>query len=259
MSEQRAETARDVRLAARAGFEGLTVGRARGFVQANLFLLPADCADAFEAFCHANAQACPLLERGGAGQPTLPALGTDIDLRTDLPAYRIHRGTSVERAADLHAVWRDDLVPFAVGCWFGAEAALAAHGIRMRHVELGIQGPLFRTGRQAVARDRFAGPLVVSMRPFAAADVEVVTRVTAKLPRSHGAPLHVGDAAALGIPQIDTPDWGEALLPEPGEVAMFWACGLTALAALEAASLPFFITHAPGAMLVTDLREENLP
>jgi uncharacterized protein YcsI (UPF0317 family) len=256
MSERHAETANDLRMAARAGFEGLTVGRARGYVQANLFLLPAGWADEFEAFCRANSQACPLLARGEAGVPTLSGLGADIDLRTDLPAYLIHRHGRTDRVTDLSAVWRNDLVPVAVGCWFGAEAALAARGIRMRHVELGLQGSLFCTDRSALPVGRLFGPLVVSMRPFAAEDVAAVTHITAMLPLSHGAPVHVGDAAVLGISRVDTPDWGEVLLPEAGEVSMFWACGLTALAALQAADVPFFITHAPGAMLVTDLREE---
>jgi len=86
-----------------------------------------------------------------------------------------------------------------------------------------------------------------------------VIAITSRLTRSHGAPVHGGDPAELGIKDLDHPDWGEPLRPEPGEVALFWACGLTALAALQAARLPFFITHAPGAMLVTDLREGELP
>jgi uncharacterized protein YcsI (UPF0317 family) len=126
----------------------------------------------------------------------------------------------------------------------------------MRHVELGIQGPLFRTDRATIAAGPFHGPLVVSMRPFANSDTRRVTEITAKLPRSHGAPIHQGDPAALGIGDVDHPDWGEPLPLQPHETALFWPCGLTSLAALQAARLPFFITHAPGAMLVTDIKEE---
>jgi uncharacterized protein YcsI (UPF0317 family) len=249
------ETGRDIRLAARGGFAGLTVGRARGFVQANLILLPEDNAYAFEAFCHANAQACPLLAVGRPGDAALDEIAADLDLRTDLPGYLVHEGGAARPVREIRAEWRDDLVAFAVGGWFGAEAALARQGVRMRHVELGLQGPLFRTARPAVAAGRFGGPLVVSMRPFAIADADRVIAITSKLPRSHGAPVHAGDPAELGIFDVDRPDWGERLRPEPGEIALFWACGLTALAALQSAQLPFFITHAPGAMLVTDLRE----
>lgn len=252
------ETGYDVRQDARSGFNGLTVGRARGYVQANLVLIPRANAADFEAYCRANPVACPLLAVGVAGDPTLPSLGRDIDVRTDLPAYLVHEAGTARRVDEIAGCWRGDLVGFAIGCWFGAEAALAAAGIRMRHVELGIQGPLFRTNRQTIAAGPFHGPLVVSMRPFAREDVATVTAITARLPRSHGAPVHAGDPAVLGIGDPDHPDWGEPLRPTNDETALFWACGLTALAALEAAQLPFFITHAPGAMLVTDLEENAL-
>jgi uncharacterized protein YcsI (UPF0317 family) len=257
MSELSAESGRDIRYSARAGFTGLTVGRARGYVQANLAVIPAKFAADFEAYCHANPQACPLLGMSEAGSPAMPDLGQDIDLRTDLPGYLVHQEGSVRPTADITDVWQNDLVAFAIGCWFGAEAALAAAGIRLRHVELGIQGPLFRTNRATIASGPFHGPLVVSMRPFANADATAVKAITGRLPRSHGAPIHEGDPDALGVATPDAPDWGEPLLPLPGETALFWACGLTALAALQSAGLPFFITHAPGKMLVTDLRERE--
>lgn len=252
-----AETGRDIRLAARSGaLAGLTVGRARGFAQANLFVMPAEAAGEFVGFCEANPQACPLLGVSAPGDPRIPALGEDLDVRTDLPAYLLHRpGAPPERATQLLDTWRGDSVAVAVGCWFGAEAALAEAGIRLRHVELGIQGPLLRTGVETVRVGRFGGPLVVSMRPFAVADVARVIEITARLPRSHGAPVHVGDPSMLGIADPEAPDWGEALPPEPGELRVFWGCGLTALSALLGAGLPEFASHAPGAMLVTDLRE----
>lgn len=251
------ETGHDVRRAARAGFDGLTVGRAPGFVQANLVLLPARNAEDFTDFCRANPAFCPLVARGEPGDPAPSTLGADLDLRTDLPAYLVHERGNVRRANDLLGIWRDDLVAFAIGCWFGAEAALRRAGVRLRHVELGLQGSLFRTGRRAVPAGCLRGPLVVSMRPFADGDVETVVAVTSRLPLSHGAPIHRGDPAALGIRDPDRPDWGEPLRPAPGETALYWGCGLTALAALQAAALPFFVTHAPGAMLVTDRTEAD--
>ena len=259
MSETRAtETGHDVRVAARRGFRGLTVGRAPGHVQANVVLLPACFAAEFEAFCRANAAACPLLGVSTPGSTALPDLCRSLDLRTDLPGYLLHEAGTTRRVDDVASCWREDLVAFAIGCWFSAEAALMAAGIRPRHVELGIQGPLFRTNRSTIPAGRFHGPLVVSMRPFATRDVADVTAITARLPHSHGAPLHQGDPADLGISNPDHPDWGEPLHPLPDETALFWGCGLTALAALQAAELPFFITHAPGAMLVTDLKESSL-
>lgn len=251
---------RDLRRAAwQERFTGLTTGLAPGYVQANLAILPAADAKDFIAFCNANAQACPVLAVSAPGNPRMPSLGQDIDVRTDLPAYWVYRdGKRAETVRDISALWQDDHVAVAIGCWFSMEDALTRAGVRLRHVELGIQGPIFRTARETVPVGRFGGPLVVSMRPFAVAAVDTVTEVTRRFVRSHGAPVHVGDPAALGIGDIGTPDFGEVLMPLPNEVPMYWGCGLTALAALERSGIPLFITHAAGAMLVTDLRNEAL-
>ncbi len=250
----------ELRLAARRrDFCGITTGHAPGYVQANLAILPAQQATDFVAFCHANAQACPVLAVGEPGDWRLPTLGVDIDVRSDLPKYWIYRaGAQAESTADIVDLWQDDHVAIAIGCWFSMEDALARANVRMRHIELGIQGPLFRTTRDTIAVGRFGGPLVVSMRPFAARDVATVTEITSRFRRVHGGPLHIGDPQALGIADIERPDFGELLLPLPGEVTMYWGCGLTALAALERSGIPHFITHAAGAMLVTDLRNDQL-
>lgn len=251
---------RDVRRAAwQERYTGLTTGLAPGYVQANLAILPAADAKDFFAFCNANAQACPVLAVSEPGNAHMPSLGEDIDIRTDLPSYWVYRdGKRAETVKDISPLWQDDHVAVAIGCWFSMEDALTRAGVRLRHLELGIQGPIFRTTRETVPVGRFGGPLVVSMRPFAARDVDTVTEVTRRFVRSHGAPLHVGDPAALGIADIGTPDFGEVLMPLPNEVPMYWGCGLTGLAALERSGIPLFITHAAGAMLVTDLRNETL-
>ncbi|MFA6267460.1 MAG: putative hydro-lyase [Pseudolabrys sp.] len=251
---------RDVRRAAwQERFSGLTTGLAPGYVQANLAVLPAGHAEDFVAFCKANAQACPVLAVSEPGNPRMPELGEDIDIRTDVPSYWVYRdGQRTEAVKDISALWRDDHVAVAIGCWFSMEEALKRAGVRQRHIELGIQGPLFRTTRETVRVGRFGGPLVVSMRPFAANAIDTVGQVTSRFSRVHGAPLHVGDPAALGIADIAKPDFGEVLMPLPGEVPMFWGCGLTALAALEQSGIPLFMTHAAGAMLVTDLRNDDL-
>jgi uncharacterized protein YcsI (UPF0317 family) len=255
-----ATSPRDVRRAAwQQRFGGLTTGLAPGYVQANLAVLPASDADDFISFCHANAAACPVLAVSKPGVPRLPELGADIDVRTDLPAYWIYRdGKRAETVPDIAALWREDHVAVAIGCWFSMEDALTRAGVRLRHLELSIQGPLFRTTRETVRVGRFGGPLVVSMRPFPADAIETVRQVTARFGRVHGAPLHVGDPGAFGIADIGRPDFGEVLKPLAGEVPMFWGCGLTALTALEQSGVPLFITHAAGAMLVTDLRNDEL-
>lgn len=243
----------------RAGqHRGLTTGMAPGFVQANIAILPARYAEDFAGFCAANAAACPVLAQSEPGQPGLPVLGVDIDVRRDLPGYRVYREGVGEELEDINELWQGDFVTFAIGCWFSMEEALLRAGVRLRHLELGIQGPLFKTARAAMPYGPFHGPLVVSMRPFANAQVETASHVTARFPRVHGAPLHAGDPAALGIMDIRRPDYGEVLIPGPGETPLFWGCGLTALAALETCGIPLFITHAPGKMLITDLRNDSL-
>ncbi len=240
-------------------FEGLTTGHAPGHVQANLVIVPVSAVVELLAFCRANAAACPVLAVGEPGDPHLPSLGADIDVRSDLPAYRVYSdGRHRETVTDISSFWRSEHVAVAIGCWFSMEDALTRAGVRLRHVELGIQGPLFRTNRPSVPAGPFGGPLVVSMRPFARQEVPIVRTVTGRFPRVHGAPMHEGDPGTLGITALTRPDFGEPIALLEGEVPLYWGCGLTALAALERSRLPFFITHAPGAMLVADLRNSEL-
>ena len=243
----------------RAGrHRGLTSGLAPGYAQGNLAVLPVEFARNFVAFCNQNASSCPVLAVGRQGDPQIPELGEDLDIRTDLPAYRVYQDGKFHQQADIAGLWQDDLVAVVTGCWFGVEEALAAAGIRLKHLEMGIQGPLFRTRLPAREAGIFGGELVVSMRPFETSKVAEVEAITARYPKSHGAPLHRGDPAPLGIADLSRPDFGEPIPLDEGEVPLYWGCGLTALAALERSRLPFFITHAPGAMLITDLRNEDL-
>ncbi|MEP4378432.1 MAG: DUF1445 domain-containing protein [Alphaproteobacteria bacterium] len=250
----------ELRQLARTGaFAGLTTGHAPGFVQANLAILPAEHADDFIAFCELNARACPVLAVTVPGEPAMPALGRDIDVRTDLPGYWVYRdGQQTDSTTDISGLWQDNHVAVAIGCWFSVEEALLDAGVRLRHLELGIQGSLFRTAQDTIPVGRFGGPMVASMRPFAEQDVDKVVEVTGRFEKVHGAPIHIGDPAVLGIADIGKPDFGEVLTPEPGEVPIYWGCGLTALAALEYARLPMFITHAAGSMLVSDQRNGSL-
>ena len=243
----------------RGEYTGLTTGCAPGHVQANLVVLPERHIHDFVDFCKLNPFACPLLGVSEVGNPRIPLLGAGLDIRTDLPGYLVHRaGLTPEELADITAVWRDDLVAVAIGCWFSMEDALLQAGIRLRHVELGIQGPLFKTQVQTRGAGVFGGPLVVSMRPFAKESVATVEQITRRFSSVHGGPIHVGDAAALGIVDMATPDFGEVLLPLPGEIPMYWGCGLTATVALQRSGIDFFITHAPGKMLVADCFNASL-
>jgi uncharacterized protein YcsI (UPF0317 family) len=227
---------------------------APGYLQGNLVILPEDVADEFEGFCRANSRSLPFIERSQAGKPFL-SCGTDFDVRTDLPRYRVWRqGKPAECRTDIVELWNNESVAFVLGCWFANEDALAQAGIRLRHLELGIQGSLFRTSICANPFGRFSGPVVASMRPFATKDVSRVAEITGGNTLAHGAPLHIGDANLLGIGDINAPDYGECIAPLADETAVFWACGLTGQEALAKAGLPIFITHEPGHMAVTDIR-----
>ena len=245
-----------VRRLIRAGqIDGHTSGRADGYVQGNVVILPAAHAADFELFCRRNAQACPLLAVSQPGDPRLPALAADLDIRTDLPRYREYRqGCAVQERTSIAEVWRSDLVTFVIGCSFTFERALIAGGIPLRHVAEGRNVAMYRTSVPTVPAGRFGGPLVVSMRPVARADAARAADITGRFPDMHGRPVHVGDPAALGIADLSRPDYGDPVAVLPGEVPVFWACGVTSQAAVEAAGLPWFLAHAPGCMLITDLR-----
>jgi uncharacterized protein YcsI (UPF0317 family) len=251
------ETGIALRQAARTGFEGPTAGHAPGFVQAHLLVVPAAIAKDLVGFCDANPVACPLLAVGAKGDPRLTTLGNDIDARTDLPGYVIHRDGLTMPVPHLLDAWRPDWVAVAIGCWDGAEAAIARAGIRQRRTALGAREPLYRSWIPAVTAGRFGGSLVVTMRPFAQEDVRRVASITGRLPRNHDAPIHRGHPAHLGILDLAEPDWGEALMPRSGEECLFWGHAMTAVEAMQAAKLPLFVTNAPGCLLVTDLPEEK--
>ncbi|HKY94398.1 MAG TPA: putative hydro-lyase, partial [Kiloniellales bacterium] len=202
---------------------------------------------------------CPLLARGERGDPSLPSLGENIDIRTDVPRYRVFRdGKLAGEATDIADLWRPDFVTFVVGCSFSFEEALAADGLALRHVALGRNVPMYRTSIATAPAGRFHGPMVVSMRPFRPADAIRAIQVTSRYPQVHGAPIHFGDPAAIGIADIGRPDFGDAVPIEPGEVPVFWACGVTPQIAIEAARPDLCVTHAPGHMLVTDVPNSRL-
>ena len=249
-----------VRLRVRSGqLVQPTAGLAPGYAQANLAILPRELAGDFLLFCQRNPRPCPLLGVADAGDPRLPSLGADLDVRTDLPLYRVWReGEMVQECSDLLHLWRDDLVSFAIGCSFSFDELLVAHGIDVRHMSCGCNVSMYRTNIPTAAAGRFAGPMVVSMRPMKAADAIRAVQITSRFPAVHGAPVHLGDAAEIGISDLAHPDYGDAVEILPGEVPVFWACGVTPQAAIAAARIPFCITHAPGHMLVTDVRTQSL-
>lgn len=249
-----------VRARIRSGeFTGQTSGLADDLVQGNLVVLPAAQAHDFLLYCQRNPRPCPLIAVGDAGDPALPTLGQGIDLRTDLPRYRVWRhGELVDECSDVRALWRPDLVAFVIGCSFSFEWALRTEGIGVRHVELGCNVPMYRSSIATQAAGIFGGPMVVSMRPMAAADAIRAVQITARYPAVHGAPVHLGDPSLIGITDLGRPDYGDPVPVAPHELPVFWACGVTPQAALARARPPLCITHAPGAMLITDLLNHQL-
>jgi uncharacterized protein YcsI (UPF0317 family) len=254
------ECGHDVRLRARSGqLAGPTAGLAPGCVQGNLAILPASLAGDFLRFCQLNPKPCPIIGMSEPGSRQLPALGADLDLATDLPRYRVWRdGVVTDEPTSIGHLWRDDLVGFVLGCSFSFEEALLADGIPLRHIAAGQNVAMYRTSIMTQPAGPFNGPLVVSMRPLNARDAIRAIQITSRFPAVHGAPVHVGRPDLIGIADLAQPDYGDACEVADDEIPVFWACGVTPQAVIAAARLPFAITHAPGCMLVTDVKNTQL-
>lgn len=248
------------RLAARSGvLRGHTSGLCDGYVQANIVMLRDTWANEFLRFCQLNPKPCPLLDVTEPGVPVFRHLGQDVDVRRDVPRYRVYRnGELADEPADVEALWTDDMVAFAIGCSFSFEHALMEAGVPLRHIALSRNVAMYRTSIETVGTSRLAGKLVVSMRPMTVPDAIRAIEITSRMPRAHGAPVHFGDPTAIGIADISQPDWGDAVPVQPGEVPVFWACGVTPQAVVQQARPELCITHAPGHMLITDLRTAAL-
>lgn len=259
MPDLRGATGAEVRRLARSGeLTGPTPGLALGYVQANLVVVPRDIAFDFLLFCQRNPRPCPLLDVTDPGCPEPRRAAPGADLRTDVPRYRVYRyGELIDEPADLFGWWRDDLVGFLLGCSFTFENALLKAGLPLRHIEQGRNVPMYRTNLACRPAGVFAGPMVVSMRPLTPAQAETATRICQRFPLAHGAPVHVGDPAALGIADIHRPDFGDAVEIPAGEVPVFWACGVTPQAVAMQARPSLLLTHKPGHMFVTDLRDTD--
>jgi uncharacterized protein YcsI (UPF0317 family) len=249
-----------VRRSIRAGdWTGHTSGLAEGHVQGNVVILPKRHADDFLRYCQRNPKPCPVLAVSEPGSPALPALGDDLDIRTDVPRYRVWReGELAAEPTEIASLWRDDFVTFVIGCSFSFEQALLEAGLPVRHIEQGVNVPMYRTNLPTAPAGPFHGPLVVTMRPMRPAAAIRAIQVTSRFPDVHGAPVHLGDPALIGIADLSRPDYGDPVDIRADEMPVFWACGVTPQAALTQARLPLAITHAPGAMLVTDLLNHEL-
>ena len=233
---------------------GNTAGMAPGYTQGNLAILPADIAFDFMRYCQRNPKPCPLIGVSETGNPGLPGLGHDIDIRLDVPSYNVYRnGELDDTVSDIRELWRDDFVAFIIGCSYSFEQAMVSEGIPLRHWERDQTVPMYRTTLETAPAGPFGGGMVVSMRPLSARDAIRAVEVTSRFPHTHGSPVHLGDPSQIGIEDVAAPHWGDAQPIEDGELPVFWACGVTPQNAIRQARPEICITHTPGAMLITDL------
>ena len=249
----------DIRALARSGrLTGPTCGLAPDYLQANLVAVTADLVPDFLRFCQQNPKPCPVLEVTQPGEWAPCYVAQGADLRTDLPRYRVfRRGVLIEEPEDIVRWWRDDLVAFLLGCSLSFEAAMQRAGLPVRHLEEGCNAPMYRTTLPCTPAGVFSGPVVVTMRPLTPAQAIEAVVITSRYPQAHGAPVHCGDPAALGISDLTRPDFGDAVTVKAGEIPVFWACGVTPQVVLMEVQPEFAITHSPGCMFVTDRLAED--
>jgi len=249
---------RELRLRIRRGeWDRPTAGLATGFAQANLVAVPRDVAYDFLVFCHRNPKPCPLIDVTDPGSPHPTRAAPGADLRTDLPRYRVYRRGRLEaEETEITRYWRDDFVAFLLGCSFTFEAAMVRAGLPVRHIQDGRNVPMYTTSIQCRPAGALRGPMVVSMRPLPPEAVPRAILVTARYPGAHGAPVHVGDSAAIGVRDLARPQFGDPPRIEARDVPVFWGCGVTPQ--VVATDVELMITHAPGHMFLTDLFDEDL-
>lgn len=239
---------------------GPTSGMCAGYAQANLVILPKDLAYDFLLFTQRNPRPCPILEVSDVGSTRLSFMADeDSNIATDFPKYRVYEnGILTGEYTDVTKFWRSDLVSFLIGCSFSFESELLEAGIPVRHIEENCNVPMFNTNIACTPAGIFSGNMVVSMRPLPYDQVVKAVQVTAAMPRVHGAPIHIGDPAAIGISDIHKPDYGDPVTIRPGEVPVFWPCGVTPQNVIMNTRPPFVITHAPGHMFITDVKNSDL-
>lgn len=253
-------TPREARMKIRNGeITTQTSGMCNGYAQANLCILPKKYAYDFLLFASRNPTSCPILEVLDEGSRYTRYMADHADIATDIPKYCIYQnGVLTEEVTDISAYWQDDFVSFLIGCSFSFEGELLDAEVPIRHIEQGRNVPMFLTNIPCEPAGIFHGNMVVSMRPIPYGQVVRAVTATAAMPKVHGAPVHIGDPALIGIADITKPDFGDSVEIHAGDVPVFWPCGVTPQAAIMAAKPELAITHAPGHMFLTDVRNSVL-
>lgn len=241
------------------GITGQTSGMCPGYAQANLVTLPKELAYDFLLFTQRNPKSCPVLEVSDVGSRTLHTIASEADIAKDIPKYRVYEyGQLTGEYTDVSHLWREDLVSFLIGCSFSFESALLEAGVPVRQIEEHRNVPMYRTNISCEPAGVFSGRMVVSMRPIPYEKLVKAVTVTAAMPRVHGSPVHIGDPAVIGIRDLKAPDFGDPVTIYPGEAPVFWACGVTPQSVVMDSKPPFVITHAPGHMFITDIKNVDL-
>lgn len=236
-----------------------TSGMCAGYAQANLVILPKELAYDFLLFTQRNPRSCPILEVSDVGSRKLHFIAEDVDLAKDFPKYRIYKkGVLAGEYTDVEEFWQEDFVSFLIGCSFSFEAALLEAGVPVRHIEEGRNVPMYKTSIPCTPAGIFHGNMVVSMRPLPYDQIVKATLVTADMPRVHGTPIQIGDPTAIGIRDLNHPDFGDMVTIHEGEVPVFWPCGVTPQNVVMDTKPDLVITHAPGHMLITDVKNVDL-
>ncbi len=251
---------KDVRALIREGsIDYQTSGMCEGYAQANLVVLPQKYAYDFLLFAMRNPRSCPLLEVSDVGKRELKFLGEDTDIARDIPKYRIYENGELKgEHTDVSAFWRDDLVSFLIGCSFSFEGELLAADVPVRQIEQDCNVPMYNTNIACEPSGVFKGNMVVSMRPIPYELVPKAVMITGAMPKVHGAPVHIGAPEHIGISDINKPDYGDMVEIRDGEVPVFWPCGVTPQAVVMASKPDFCITHSPGHMFISDVKNVNL-
>ena len=238
---------------------GPTSGMCPGYAQANLVVLPKEYAYDFLLFTQRNPKSCPILEVSQAGDRLLRKIAPGADIATEIPRYRIYEnGVMTGEYTNVESFWREDLVSFLIGCSFSFESELLEAGIEVRHISMGCNVPMYITNIECEPAGIFSGKMVVSMRPIPYGQLVKAVTVTEQMPKVHGTPIHIGDPSVIGIRDVNRPDFGDAVPIKPREVPVFWCCGVTPQSVVMNVKPSFCITHAPGHMLITDVKNTEL-
>ena len=238
---------------------GPTSGMCPGYAQANLVVLPKEYAYDFLLFTQRNPKSCPVLEVSEEGDRYLRRIAPGADIASELPKYRIYeKGVLTGEYTNVESFWRKDLVSFLIGCSFSFESELLDAGIEVRHISMGCNVPMYITNIECEPAGIFSGKMVVSMRPIPYEQIVKAVTVTGQMPKVHGTPIHIGDPSVIGIKDVNKPDFGDAVSIMPGEVPVFWCCGVTPQSVVMNVKPSFCITHAPGHMLITDVKNTEL-